>query len=281
MIAARLHALAALVLFAVSAVAQADEIPVRWLSGQWIQGGVIIGQVEPGSTMIFQDRKLRMDSKGRFVFGLHRDEGKTVRLKLIEPDGTEHPFARTVAQREYRIQRIDGIDQSKVTPPESTLARIRKEGAMVRNARHQDSARTDFAEGFIWPAVGPISGVFGSQRILNGQPRQPHYGVDVALPTGSPVVAPAGGVVTLAHDDMYFSGGTLMIEHGHGLSSAFLHLSKILVKVGQEVQQGELIAEIGATGRVTGPHLDWRVNWFDARVDAELLVPEMPKPGPR
>lgn len=277
MIAVRLRALAALLLFAVSAAAQADDIPVRWLSGEWIQGGVIIGQVEPGSTMIFQDRKLRLDAEGRFVFGLHRDEAKTVRLKLIEPDGTEHPFARTVAQREYRIQRIDGIDQSKVTPPESTLARIRKEGAMVRKARHQDSARTNFAEGFIWPAIGPISGVFGSQRILNGQPRQPHYGVDVALPTGSPVVAPAGGIVTLAHDDMYFSGGTLMIDHGHGLSSAFLHLSKILVKVGQEVQQGELIAEIGATGRVTGPHLDWRVNWFDARVDAELLVPEMPK----
>ena len=281
MIAVGLRALAALVLFTVSAVAQADEIPVRWLSGQWIQGGVIIGQVEPGSTMIFEGRKLRLDSQGRFVFGLHRDEGKTVRLKLVEADGTEHPFARTVTQREYRIQRIDGIDQSKVTPPESTLARIRKEGAMVRKARHQDSDRTDFAEGFIWPSIGPISGVFGSQRILNGQPRQPHYGVDVALPTGSPVVAPAGGVVTLAHEDMYFSGGTLMIEHGHGLSSAFLHLSKILVKVGQEVQQGELIAEIGATGRVTGPHLDWRGNWFDARVDAELLVPEMPKPGPR
>lgn len=252
------------------------ESPVQ-LQGQWIQGGLIIGQVPPGSEVWFEGRKLRLTEQGRFVFGLHRDEGESVTLKVRTSDGREVLQEHAVARRDYRIQRIDGIDQSKVTPPPETLNRIRSEGAQVRKARHRDSADAAFLSRFIWPAQGPISGVFGSQRILNGHPRQPHYGVDVALPTGSPVVAPAAGVVSLAHPDMYFSGGTLMIDHGHGLSSAFLHLSKILVKVGQRVEQGERIAEIGATGRVTGPHLDWRVNWFDARVDAALLVPPMPE----
>ena len=259
----------------IAGVARAgDGIPVTW-EGQWVQGGVIIGQTEPGSRVWFGERELRLTVGGRFVIGLHRDESSPVRFRLQTPDGTEHRFARTVADREYDIQRIDGIDQSKVTPPPETLKRIRPEGALVRRARGADSPRADFLRRFIGPTVGPISGVFGSQRILNGHPRQPHYGVDVAVPTGTPVVAPAGGVVTLAHPDMYFSGGTLMIDHGHGLSSAFLHLSKILVEVGQEVVQGEPIAEVGATGRVTGAHLDWRVNWFDARVDAQLLVPPM------
>lgn len=251
-----------------------DGIPVTW-EGQWVQGGLIIGHTEPGSRVWFKDRELRLTIGGRFVLGLHRDEASPVRFRLRTPDGEEHRFARTVKSREYDIQRIDGIDQSKVTPPPETLKRIRAEGAQVRKARGADSARADFLSRFIWPTVGPISGVFGSQRILNGHPRQPHYGVDVAVPTGTPVVAPAGGVVTLAHPDMYFSGGTLMIDHGHGLSSAFLHLSKILVEVGQVVSQGDPIAEVGATGRVTGAHLDWRVNWFDARVDAQFLVPPM------
>ena len=150
---------------------------------------------------------------------------------------------------------------------------------LVKATRKLDDPRTDFLDGFIWPSQGPISGVYGSQRILNGKPRRPHFGVDVAGPVGTPVVAPAGGVVTLAHPDMYFSGGTLVIDHGHGLSSAFLHLSRILVKEGQRVEQGEPIAEIGATGRVTGAHLDWRMNWFEQRIDPQLLAGPMPAPA--
>ena len=268
------RSLLALLLLGATLCARA-ELPLK-LEGQWIQGGLIRGSAPAGAEVWFEDRKLRLTEQGHFVFGLHRDEGRSVTLKVKSADGTTLAQDYPVTRREYQIQRIDGIDQSKVTPPPETLQRIRSEGAQVRKARHRDSADGAFLSRFIWPAQGPISGVFGSQRVLNGQPRQPHYGVDVALPTGSPVVAPAAGVVSLAHPDMYFSGGTLMIDHGHGLSSAFLHLSKILVKRGQRVEQGELIAEIGATGRVTGPHLDWRVNWFDARVDAALLVPPMP-----
>ena len=180
--------------------------------------------------------------------------------------------------REYRIQRIDGLPPGKVTPrSKEDLARIRREVAMVKRARLTDDARTDFLGGFRWPIKGPISGVYGSQRILNGEPRQPHYGVDIAVPTGTKALAPAAGVVTLAHPDMFFSGGTLIVDHGHGLSSAFLHLSRILVKKGQRVAQGQPIAEVGATGRVTGPHLDWRINLFGRRIDPELLVGPMPK----
>ena len=181
-----------------------------------------------------------------------------------------------VAPREYRIQRIDGLPREKVTPPEAVLARIREEGARVAAARANDDPRTDFRDGFVWPLTGRISGVYGSQRVLNGEPRRPHFGVDVAAPTGTPVAAPADAVVRLADDDLYFSGGTLIMDHGHGLTSTFIHLSKILVEPGQRVRQGEVVAEVGATGRATGPHLDWRMNLFDARLDPQLLTPPMP-----
>ena len=132
---------------------------------------------------------------------------------------------------------------------------------------------------FVWPIEGRITGVYGSQRVYNGVAGRPHYGVDVAAPVGAEVNAPAAGRIVLAHNNMFYSGGTLIIDHGHGLTSSFLHLSKILVEEGQEVQGGELVAEVGATGRVKGPHLDWRMNWRGARVDPELLVPEMPLKG--
>ncbi|MDX1555269.1 MAG: M23 family metallopeptidase, partial [Xanthomonadales bacterium] len=150
------------------------------------------------------------------------------------------------------------------------------EAAMVSSARARRDERTDFAGPYAWPASGRISGVYGSQRILNGEPRRPHYGLDIAAPTGSPVYAPADGVVTLAYDDMYFSGGTLILDHGHGLSSSFLHLSEILVEAGSRVERGDLIARIGATGRASGPHLDWRMNWLDRRVDPQRLVEGLP-----
>ena len=173
------------------------------------------------------------------------------------------------------LQRIDGLPPKKVSPSKEDMKRIRKEYAMVRDARARDDAREDFLGGFVWPVKGRISGVYGSQRILNGQPRRPHFGVDVAAPVGTLVRAPAPGIVTLTHDDMFFSGGTLIIDHGHGLSSTFIHLNAILVKEGERVSQGDPIAEVGATGRVTGPHLDWRMNLQGARLDPQLLVEPM------
>lgn len=249
------------------------------LRGEWRQGNVIFGRAAPGSTVSFKGRPVRVADDGRFLVGLDRDEAPEVLLVVARPGVATDRRAYKVAPRAYDIQRIDGLPPAMVTPPPEALARIEQDYAQVRAARAADSPRTDAFEGFIWPCRGPISGVFGSQRILNGVPKQPHYGVDVAVPVGTKVVAPAGGVVTLAVPDMYYTGGTLMIEHGHGLSSAFLHLSKLHVKAGQAVKQGQLIGEVGATGRVSGPHLDWRVNWLDARVDAQALVGPMPEGG--
>ncbi|SFF39966.1 Murein DD-endopeptidase MepM and murein hydrolase activator NlpD, contain LysM domain [Fontimonas thermophila] len=251
-------------------------IPGVAIDGEWRQGSVLFGQAPPGSRVWFNGRALRLTADGRFVFGLHRDEPPTAELKVQLPDEpAPRTFQAEVARRAYSIQRIDGLPPKMVTPPPEVQRRIAAEQALVARVRERDSALTGFTERFIWPCLGPVSGVFGSQRILNGEPKQPHYGVDVAVPTGTPVRAPASGVVSLAHPDMYYTGGTLMIDHGHGLQSAFLHLSKLLVKEGDAVRQGQVIAESGATGRATGAHLDWRVNWFDARVDPQSLVPPM------
>ncbi len=264
----------ALCLWSAAAAGGADPVQLR---GAAVQGGVIIGQAPPGSTVTLDGETLRLSADGAFVFGFGRDHGESAVLAARLPDGSRWRRELEVAAREYDIQRIDGLPPSKVSPDAEALARIREEGRQTRAARARDDARTDFVAPFIWPARGPISGVYGSQRILNGEPRRPHFGVDVAAPTGTPVRAPAAGIVTLAHPDMYFSGGTLIIDHGHRLSSSFLHLSKIHVAVGERVAQGQLIAEIGATGRVTGPHLDWRMNWRDRRVDPQTLVGPMPE----
>ena len=193
-------------------------------------------------------------------------------LVITAIDGKEQAHTYAIAPREYRMQYIEGVPQKTVTPSEEQQKRAREESERVWSARQKRFARTDFTTDFIWPLTGRITGVYGSQRIYNGEPRAPHYGVDIARPTGTRVWAPASGQVTLAEPDLFYSGGTLIIDHGHGLSSTFIHLSKLLVKVGDEIKQGDEIAEVGATGRATGPHLDWRMNWLDQRVDPTTLV---------
>jgi len=247
------------------------------LEGHLVQGGMAIGNVDPSVHVRYHGKAVRVSPDGWFVIGFSRDAEKTDEIELQQADGsvTNHPIA--IAQRTYKIQRIDGLPPRKVSPSKEDLKRIRKEIAMVKEVRKTDDPRVDFTQPFIWPVVGRISGIYGSQRILNGNPKRPHYGVDIAAPTGTPVKAPADGVVTLAHDDMFYSGGTLIVDHGHGLSTVYMHLHKILVEKGQRVRQGDVIAEVGATGRVTGPHLHWGMNWFDTRLDPALLVPPMPK----
>ena len=247
------------------------------LDGPAIQGGLLRGRVAPGSRVKFAGEPVRVSGEGWFLIGFGRDAAPKAVLSVVFPDGRRERVELSVEKRKYRIQRIDGLPPRKVTPGRKELARIRKEVALVKRARTIDDPRTDFLGGFRWPVKGRISGVYGSQRILNGEPRRPHYGIDIAAPKGTRVVAPAGGVVTLVHRDMYFSGGTLIVDHGHGLSSAFLHLARVLVKKGQPVKQGQPIAEVGSTGRSTGPHLDWRINLFGRRLDPALLVGPMPK----
>ncbi len=246
------------------------------INGPWKQGAILRGSVEPGTQVEFLERQVRVSATGDFVIGLGRDFGTEAVLITRNAEGKaqEHRFA--VQQRQYDIQRVDGVPQQTVTPDSAQVARSREEAALVWNARQRDESRTDFLVGFEWPLVGRVTSVYGSQRIFNGEPRAPHYGVDIAAPTGTPIRAPASGVVTLVHPDMFFSGGTLIVDHGHGLSSTFIHLHKILVEEGERVEQGDIIAQVGATGRATGPHLCWRMNWFDQRVDPTLLVGPMP-----
>jgi murein DD-endopeptidase MepM/ murein hydrolase activator NlpD len=246
------------------------------LNGAFSQGGVVFGQTAPGSTVTIDGRAVRVDADGVFVFGFHRDASARETLVVTAPDGAVERRELEIAARDYKVQRIDGLPATMVTPPKEVLDRIRNDAAQVRAARATDRAVADFRSGFVWPATGIITGVYGSQRILNGKPRQPHYGIDIAAATGTPVVAPADGVITLAATDHYYTGGTVILDHGHGLSSTFIHLDRVDVAVGDRLEQGQPIGTVGASGRATGPHLDWRINWFDRRLDPAYLVPPMP-----
>lgn len=249
------------------------------------QGGAWLGRVEPGARLILEGRDVRVGSEGHFVLGFGRDHGPEAELVVVRPDGVRQTLTLAIARRDYEIQRIDGLAPDKVTPPQDVIDRIIAERDAIAAVRAVDTPQAYFADPAwsprttpLWPAEGVISGVYGSQRILNGEPRQPHFGVDIANTTGTRVIAPLGGRVAFIHD-MYFSGLTLVIDHGHGLSSSFLHLSEVTVAAGDMVRQGEEIGAIGATGRVTGPHLDWRMNWFEERIDPALLAgPFTPAP---
>ncbi len=245
------------------------------LEGSYQQGQLVVGKVAVGTEVQIMGRVLRLTPDGYFAFGLDRDAPAKVVVNFRSPAGEVSSEAIHVSSRSYDIQRVEGVPQRTVTPDARDKERIDRDNQQLKQARSMDLPRQDFLGGFVWPLKGPITGVFGSQRIYNGEPRQPHYGVDIKAPTGELVHAPASGVVSLAHSDMFYSGGTLIIDHGHGISSSFIHLSKILVKVGQEIHQGDPIARVGMTGRATGPHLDWRMNWFDQRIDPQLLVGPM------
>ncbi len=247
------------------------------LKGEFVQGGLVIGQVEQGTLVFHNGQQLSVSTEGYFVLGFDRDAKSGDELVFQSATGKRSSRVLEVQAREYNIQTIEGISKRIMQPSKEDLQRIRLENSQIAMARKLDLERTDFNQRFQWPLLGPITGVFGSQRVYNGEPRRPHYGVDVAAKVGTEVRAPASGLVTLVHKDMFYSGGTLIIDHGHGLSSSFLHLSEILVREGDQIKQGELIAKVGATGRVTGAHLDWRINWFKRRLDPQLLVTPMPE----
>jgi len=225
------------------------------VDGDLIQGGLVTGHVPPETKVAFDDRPVRVSNEGLFLLGFGRDHPDSSRLKLTFPDGRTETRTLAVKKREYQIQRIDGLPKRKVTPKKVDYERIRKETALVKQARRRDDPRSDFLSGWEWPVEGPISG----------------------RPVGTSVRAPADGIVTLVHPDMFYSGATLIVDHGHHLSSSFLHLNRILVKEGERVSRGQVIAEVGNSGRVTGPHLDWRMNLDRARIDPQRLVGPMPQ----
>lgn len=245
------------------------------LNGELTQGTLLRGNVPENSKVWLNGKEIKVLPSGDFVIGFGRDAKLSHTLQWQAPEKSEkNAHQISLTQREYNIQRIEGVASKYVSPPQSVTDRIREDNRQIGAARRTFSNLTSFLETFILPAEGPISGVYGSQRVFNGEPKRPHYGLDIAGPVGTAIVAPASGRVSLAHDDMYYSGGTLIVDHGMGVSSTFIHLSKITVKEGEFVEQGQKIGEMGATGRVTGPHLDWRINWFSERLDPALVLPE-------
>ena len=276
----RIRLVAVLVLLmALATPAKALDIDgIEILSGKAVEGGLIIARTDLSNQIMLDDDVIEIGENGIFVIGFHRDSDAPATLRIIAPDGHVKTSILAPHQRDYNIQRIDGLKSTMVTPPANVLARIKSDGDAVRAARQRQAPFGDFWHGFDWPALGRISGIYGSQRILNGQPRQPHYGIDIAAPTGTPVYAPASGLVTLVKD-LYFSGWTVVIAHGLGVNSSFLHFDQVDVKTGMLIERGGLIGTIGATGRATGPHLDWRIDWQGRRIDPGLLVGAMPDPA--
>ncbi len=242
------------------------------LDGAITQGGMVRGATTPGARVSLDGRAVRVSPAGKFVFGFGRDFKGPTTLEVTPPGGEVIRKVLEVEPRTYKTERVDGLAPAMVTPPEEVLARIRAENLEIGKVRSGDNAMDYVFGDFAWPAKGRVSGVYGSQRILNGEPKRPHFGLDVAAPEGTPVIAPAGGVVALAEEDLYYTGGTIMLDHGHGGTSIFMHLSALEVAEGAHVAQGDLIGRIGSTGRATGAHLDWRVNWFDRRLDPEMLL---------
>jgi len=236
------------------------------------QGALVFGKVPAGSTVHYGERELHATPYGTVVFGIGRDETGPVRVTVRRADGSSQTASIAVTPRDWPIERIDGVPPDTVNPPPEIAARIEREQAVVAAARLRDDDRADFVQAFVWPVQGRVSGRFGNQRIYNGTPKSPHSGMDIAAADGEPVLAPAAGVVTFANADLYLTGGTLLLDHGHGVSSNFLHLSRIDVKVGDRVAQGQVIGAVGATGRATGPHLHWGMNWFDVRIDPLLVL---------
>ena len=234
--------------------------------GKFLQGHYIVGITNPSAKIIIGKKEVKVSKDGYFAFGLDRDRKFDLTITKII-NGKKEIIIKKVLKRKYNIQRIDGLEQSKVTPPESVYKRIKEENNRIGEARAINSDLPFFKNQFIMPVEGIISGVYGSQRILNGKPRWPHYGIDIAAKKGTMIKSSGSGVVTMAEDDLYYTGGTIIMDHGHGISTIYSHLETIMVSVGDKINQGDIIGTVGSTGRSTGPHLDFRVNWFQTRLD--------------
>lgn len=258
---------------AMQAPAGTNGIAVEKIPTSVPQASLLMGVVPPGSSISYDGRAVRVAPNGRFVLGVAREQTGSIVLKVTASDGSTRMLEIAVTPRTFRTERINGVPESTVNPPPEIAARIQREQAEVEAARTRDDDRTDFDTAFIWPVKGRITGWFGSERIYNGTPKSPHSGVDVAAPKGTPIHAPAGGIVTFAKPDLYLTGGTVLIDHGHGVSSNLIHMSRIDVKVGDRVEQGQVVGLVGGTGRATGPHMHWGMNWFNVRVDPQSLMP--------
>ena len=263
-----------LFIFCAPANAKTDtgfQLPKFKLKGQAIQGGLMIGQTSPQNQVFLDERAIKLSKQGYFLLGFGRDYQKKAQL-IIKSDKTRYEKIISVRQRAYDTQYIDNIDPDKITPPLAALAQIKSENRAKKKARLINYELGFFQQKFVWPVSGIITGLYGVDRVLNGRKMRPHYGIDIATKNHATIIAPAGGIVTLIGEDFYFEGGLVFLDHGFGLSSAFLHLSAIKVRVGQRLEQGDIIGIVGATGRGTGIHLDWRVKWRNQNLDPAIIV---------
>ena len=246
------------------------------IEGNFIQGGLLFGRTNPNSKIFFNDKKIFVNNEGDFLLGISRDE-KGQNLLILHNENKIEEYKVDVLSRKYKIQKIDGLPQNKVTPNQEELKRIRKESKLISKYKNLFLDKTLYKSGFIWPIKGIITGEFGNQRILNGKPRKPHLGIDIAASLGSKVVAPSDAIVAFTFEDTFFNGKMIILNHGLGLNSIYSHLNKIYVKKGDKLNQGDLLAEVGSTGRSTGPHLDWRINVFNTAIDPEKLIQNQPR----
>ena len=242
------------------------------LRGDFLQGNLIIGKTQPNSIVLIDKKEIKISKQGFFVFGLRKDRKNDLIIEIVE-NGLSTKIVKKVYKKKYKIQKINGLPSKQVTPPEEVYERIKNDNKLIGNASATNSDLTFFSNKFDLPIKNTIiTGVYGSQRILNGIPKSPHYGLDFAAPEGTPIKAMLDGVVTLAEPDLYYTGGTIIFDHGHGISTLYMHMKNVDIKKGQKVKKGELIGTVGKTGRSTGPHLDVRLNWFDVKLDPASVL---------
>ena len=237
-----------------------------------LQGGLIVGQLEIGDTLKLNGNNIKLSNDKYFVFAIDRDEIGPMNITVFGNDKVISINQIKVIKRDYEIQRINGLPKKMVTPDEEVIKRIIADNKIIVKAKELDLNNTFFKNSFLIPTNGIISGVFGSQRILNDVPKSPHKGLDIAAPEGQIILSTNDGIVTLAEDNLYYTGGTIIVDHGHGVKSIYAHMSSVDVVTQQKVSKGEMIGKVGSTGRSTGPHLHWGVMWFNQYVDPQLLV---------
>ena len=258
------------ILLAVAILFSTNSFAIEF-TGKFVQGHFILGKTNPGSKIVIDKKEIKVSKDGYFVFGIDRDRKFDILITKIGNNKKEK-ITKKVFKRKYKIQKIDGLPENKVTPPESVYKRIKKENNAIGEARAINSDLNYFKNKFIMPVDGIITGVYGSQRILNGKPKWPHYGIDIAAKQGTHIISSGNGIVTMAEDDLYYTGGTIIMDHGHGISTIYSHLENVLVSVGDKINQGDIIGTVGSTGRSTGPHLDFRINWFQTRLDPMTVI---------
>ena len=236
--------------------------------GKFIQGHYILGKTNPDSKIFIDKKKVKVSNDGYFAFGIEKDRKFDITITV-----NNKKIVKKIQKRKYNIQRIEGLPKKKVTPPEEFYARIKRENLLIAKAREINSDLSFFKEGFIIPVDDAIiTGVYGSQRILNGIPKWPHYGLDFAQKKGTPVKAMNNGIITLVEKDLFYTGGTLIFDHGHGISTLYMHMDDLFVNVGDQIKKGDIVGTVGASGRATGPHLDIRLNWFGTRLDPATIL---------